>query len=97
MAAARETQPDVVLIDIQMPRCNGLEAISALQELVACLCRVIILTVFSNKEDYVFQALYLGARRCLPKETPPEELIRLTGLPDSGPPVVRVRQPMLCA
>jgi DNA-binding NarL/FixJ family response regulator len=88
VAAARETKPDVVLMDIQMPRCNGLEAISALKELVGCPCKVIILTVFSNKEDYVFQALYLGARGFLPKATPPEELIQAIRMVAGGDSLV---------
>ncbi len=76
VAAARETKPDVVLMDIEMPRCSGLEAISGLGGLLGSPCKVIILTVFFAKEDYVYQALRLGASGFLPKATPPEKLIQ---------------------
>jgi DNA-binding NarL/FixJ family response regulator len=65
----RRLRPDVTLLDIQMPVMSGLEA---LPELLSS--RVIVLTTFEN-DEYVFEALRLGASGFLIKNTPPEQLI----------------------
>ena len=70
---ALELRPDVVLMDVQMPRLNGVEA-------TAQLCRqwpeakVIILTTF-DRDDYVFQGVRAGAMGYLLKDTPANKLI----------------------
>src|SRR5690554_1432294 len=70
--ASRE-RPDVVLMDVQMPRRDGLAATG---EIVASLpdTRVVILTTF-ERDDYVFQALRQGAAGFMLKNAPPESLI----------------------
>ncbi|HSJ27327.1 MAG TPA: response regulator transcription factor [Acidimicrobiia bacterium] len=70
---ARSAQPDVVLMDIQMPVMDGLEATAALAEL-SSPPRVIILTTFEH-DDYVFTALRNGASGFLLKNAPPEQLV----------------------
>jgi len=69
---ARQLRPDVVLMDIQMPRLDGL---AATREIAASMgVRVIILTTF-DLDDYVYGALRAGASGFLVKDTEPAELI----------------------
>jgi DNA-binding NarL/FixJ family response regulator len=70
---ARRLRPDVVLMDIQMPRMDGLEATRLLAHENGA-SRIVILTTF-EQDDYVFQALQAGASGFLLKNAPPEELV----------------------
>src|SRR5215472_4197277 len=69
---ARKLSPDVALMDIQMPRQNGVQATAAITTTLPAT-RVIILTTFDN-EDYVFEAIKAGAMGYLLKDTPANEL-----------------------
>ena len=71
--AVQRHRPDVVLMDIRMPRMDGLAATAALQ-LTPDPPRVIVLTTF-DLDDFVFRALQSGAAGFLLKDTPPLELI----------------------
>lgn len=68
--------PDVVLMDIRMPRCDGLQATRRIvvDERLA-LVKIIILTTF-DLDEYIFEALRAGASGFLVKDTEPEDLIR---------------------
>ncbi|WP_281285883.1 response regulator [Nocardioides humi] len=69
---ARRLRPDVVLMDVQMPRVDG---IAATADLVAeDLGRVVILTTF-DRDDYLFDALRAGASGFLLKNAEAEQLI----------------------
>jgi len=73
---ARQTRPDVVLMDIRMPVMDGVEATRILAASTADPApRVIILTTF-DIDQYVYDALYAGASGFLLKDTPPSDLIR---------------------
>ena len=68
--AAERLMPDVVLMDIRMPRMDGVEATRLLQG-----PRVIILTTFDH-DEYVVEALRAGASGFVVKDAPSEELLR---------------------
>ena len=72
---ARRTQPQVLLMDIRMPRMDGLEATRALAAQPGIATRVLILTTF-QVDDYVFEAMRSGASGFLLKTAPPDELVR---------------------
>jgi DNA-binding NarL/FixJ family response regulator len=70
---ALELRPDIILMDVQLPGANGVEA-------TAAICgawpqaKVIILTTF-DRDDYVFQGVRAGALGYLLKDMPAEALI----------------------
>jgi len=75
LAEAREIHPDVVLMDIRMPGMDGLEATRRIVEDPELAgTRVIVLTTF-ELDEYVFEALEIGASGFLLKNTPPAELL----------------------
>ncbi|MCL3818403.1 response regulator [Aeromicrobium wangtongii] len=65
--------PDVVLMDVQMPRMDGIEATRRVVERVPG-CRVLILTTFDD-DEYLFAALQAGAGGFMLKNCPPEDLV----------------------
>jgi DNA-binding NarL/FixJ family response regulator len=76
VTVVRTTRPDVVLMDIRMPGTDGLAATQAITsdpDLVGT--RVIVLTTF-DLDEYVFEAMRLGASGFLVKDTDPPELLR---------------------
>ncbi|HEX8865391.1 MAG TPA: response regulator transcription factor, partial [Lentzea sp.] len=66
-------RPDVVLMDVQMPRMDGLEATRQILS-AGDGTRVVILTTF-DREDYLFEALQAGASGFLLKNASPEDLV----------------------
>ncbi len=72
IAAARELLPDVVLMDIGMPRCNGLEATRILKREMPHI-KIVILTV-SDDDQHLFEAIKSGAQGYLLKNLEPYQL-----------------------
>ncbi|MFJ9019701.1 response regulator [Streptomyces sp. NPDC102259] len=74
--AVRELRPDVVLMDIRMPRLDGLAATRRVtDDAELSQVKVIMLTTF-ELDEYVFEAIRSGASGFLVKDTEPEELLR---------------------
>jgi two-component system response regulator DesR len=70
--AARRTQPDVALLDIEMPGIDGLAAAELLSAQVPG-CRSLILTTF-GRPGYLRRAMESGAAGFVVKDSPPEQL-----------------------
>src|SRR5689334_9079845 len=70
--AARRCRPDVALLDIRMPRLDGIEATRRILGGASPATRVIILTMF-GLDEYVYESLRAGASGFLLKDAPPEE------------------------
>jgi len=77
VALADRLKPDVILMDIQMPEMDGIEATRILTEKSPDPengPRILVLTTF-EQDEYVFQALRAGASGFLLKRTPADDLI----------------------
>ncbi len=66
-------RPDVVLMDIKLPRMSGIECVAKLKEILPAV-QIIVVTVYEDSE-LIFRALRSGASGYLVKSGPPEKLI----------------------
>jgi len=66
-------QPDILVLDLMMPKLNGLEVIRQVS-LRSPATRIVVLSIHSS-EAYVTEALRCGAKAYILKESPPEELV----------------------
>jgi DNA-binding NarL/FixJ family response regulator len=83
VAAARRLRPDVTLMDIRMPKLDGIQATNRLQADTPPPTRVIVLTTF-DIDSYVYEALRAGASGFLLKNAPPEDLVHAIRVVASG-------------
>jgi len=89
---ARTLDPDVVLLDLVMPRKSGIEAIGEIKA-SAPSARILVLTSFAE-DDKVFPAIKAGAHGYLLKDTSPNELLQAIrdvhqGEPSMHPTIAR--------
>ena len=75
VAAARRLRPDVTLMDVRMPRLDGIAATRRLLAEGPPPTRVVVLTTF-DEDAHVYDALRAGASGFLLKNAPPEELVQ---------------------
>ena len=82
LAAVARHRPDVVLMDIRMPRMDGIVATG---EILARpdAPRIVVLTTFDS-DDLVLQALQAGASGFLLKDTPPDRMVEAIRAADAG-------------
>jgi len=89
-------KPDVVLMDIKLPKMSGIQCVSELKRAIPAL-QVIMVTVYEDSER-IFKALKAGASGYLVKSGPPEQLVEAIrdvfsgGAPMSGPIARKVVQ-----
>jgi DNA-binding NarL/FixJ family response regulator len=84
VALAHRERPDVVLMDIRMPRLDGIEATRRITASVPLAgVRVIVLTTFDS-DDLVYAALRAGASGFLLKDAPPEDVLDAVRVVASG-------------
>jgi DNA-binding NarL/FixJ family response regulator len=72
-----ECQPQVVLMDVHLPRMSGIECTRQLKKILPAT-QVLMLTVYEDSES-IFQALKAGASGYLLKRSEPEEVLRALG------------------
>jgi DNA-binding NarL/FixJ family response regulator len=82
LGAVDRHRPDVILLDLRMPRLDGLGALDLLQSQPSAPA-VLVLTTFDT-DDAVLRALRRGAAGFLVKDTPPTEIIRAIELVAAG-------------
>jgi len=81
-----QTSPDVVLMDVRMPRLNGLDAARAILE-EAPSTRVIVLTTF-DEDEVVDEAMRRGVAGFLLKSSPPEDMVEAVRRASRGQGVI---------
>ncbi len=91
VALARRTSPVVVLMDVRMPRMDGLEATRAiLADPSAATTRVLVLTTFDD-DELVLEALRSGASGFLLKDTRPTKLLEAIEVVAAGEALLHPR------
>lgn len=70
---AKETQPDVIIMDLQMPVLDGVSAMEQIGE-AGIKSRILVLTSFPD-DDLVMNAIKAGASGLLLKDSPPQQLL----------------------
>ena len=79
---ARETVPDVILMDVHIPRCDGLEAVRAIKREMPHT-KIVMLTV-ADDDETLFQAIKSGAHGYLLKKLEPQQLFDMLGAVSRG-------------
>lgn len=92
LSAARESTPDVALVDVQMPGKDGITAAAELHRALPS-CRIVVCTTF-GRPGYLSRAMAAGAVGFVVKDAPPEQLVDAVRRVHAG---LRVVDPALAA
>ena len=84
VTAVRQLHPDVVLMDVRMPVLDGLAAAEQLLSGPAKVSSKILMLTTFDIDDYVYQALRIGASGFMLKDAPAEELVRAVRVVAAG-------------
>ena len=87
VSQVKRLRPRVVLMDLQMPEMDGVEAIRLIKEQNP-ETGVIILTTYDT-DDYIFRGIEAGARAYLLKDSPPEEVLNAIRAVDRGESLIQ--------
>ena len=82
IALAESLQPDIILMDVRMPICNGVEATRTIHQGFPWI-KILVLTTFDN-DEYVWQSLEAGALSYLLKSTSSTEVVTALRALNSG-------------
>lgn len=83
VSLARLHRPDIALLDVRMPRMDGIEATRQIVALAGRPTAVVVLTTF-DLDDHIFDALHAGASGFLLKSSPPERLVEAIRVAAAG-------------
>ena len=86
IAAAMKAEPDLVLMDLQMPEVGGTEAIAEIKQRLPA-CQILVLTTYDTDAD-ILHAIEAGATGYLLKDAPREELFRAVREAANGTPAL---------
>lgn len=86
IAAAMKAEPDLVLMDLQMPEVGGTEAIAEIKRRLPT-CQILVLTTYDTDAD-ILRAIEAGATGYLLKDAPREELFRAVREAANGTPAL---------
>ncbi len=84
VTAIRELHPDVVPVEVRMPKLDGLAAAQQLLTGPAKVSSKILMLTTFDIDDYVYEALRLGASGFMLKDAPAEELVRAVRVVAAG-------------
>lgn len=89
VSKAKELHPDIILMDLQMPEMDGVEAMQRIKEEAPDI-GIIILTTYDT-DDYIFRGIEAGARAYLLKDSPPEEVLKAIRAVHKGESLIQPR------
>jgi DNA-binding NarL/FixJ family response regulator len=80
-------RPDIVIMDINLPSLSGIEAIALTKELLPDV-KILVLTMYEDNDDKIFEAFQAGADGYITKKEPLEKLMHsLHSISDGGVPI----------
>jgi len=89
VAQARKLRPDIILMDLQMPEMDGVEAIQKIKTETSDI-GIIILTTYET-DDYIFRGIEAGARGYLLKDSSPEDVLKAIRTVHQGESLIQPR------